>query len=501
MKRNLVLTIALLLAAPPAVAEKVQLGWRTVLEYDSELVAQNGGQGDMISTFGPTLQLSGEHRRFTYQLRQNSSFEKHAKFTGLDDFRHEVGGQARFQISPRVSASVTETFSSVPFQRNSVVNSPDGPPIGPSEPSRNLTTGSVLTNVVSGSLNVIPAPRWAASSQVTNIFRTFDNPTLNSQNSLSTSFVNQLNYTLNESHSFGAGARVSVRDFQAGEIKSTTSTWEAFASWNWRIDPRSTLRARFGPSGSVDKPRSPADPMVTRFASVAGGLLVDPATCPRLAGVPVFLPGLCGAIAQPALGPADQAILAGLSAPALGLPTVENRQNNVNLFFAFTLNRTWDHFDVTGTWSRGDSQIDSLGSGTVVDNIQVVSTYRFTSRLRLRGTFRFTRRTSDVKRQIPVLLLANPPIPIPGLSVPAMGAEITGSATFDNGFKQVEDSSNARLSLQRDVGRYSSVSIGTNLRRDTSDFNSSIDAQDLKRTTNSWEIVLSFTYRFRPVRF
>jgi len=501
MSRNLALTIALLFAASPAVAEDLQLGWRTLVEYDSELVAQNGGQGDLISTFGPIVKLKGEHRRLTYQLEQYSGFEKHATFTELDDVRHQFQGRARFQFSPRVWAVVNENFSSVPLLRNGVANSPNAPAIDPSEPSLQLATGTVVSNVVSASLTVIPAPRWAGITQVTSIFRTFDNPTLNSQDTISTTVLNQLSYSLNESHSFGAGARYSVRDFRTSDSSSTTSTWEAFASWNWQIDSRSALNARFGPSGSVDTPQSAADPVVTRFASLGNGQLVDPATCPRLAGVPVFIPGLCGAIAQPALSPADQAILAAFSAPPLGIPGVKGGQSNINLFFAFTLDRTWDRFRVSGTWSRSDSQVDSLGSTTVVDSFVVDSRYQFTPRLRLAGTFRFTRRTSDVQREIPVLLIANPPIPIPGLSVPAMGAEFTGSAAFDNGFKQTRNSSNLRVRLVRDVGRYSSSFIGVVARRQTTDFNSSIDTQDFKDTRDSWEVQFGFTYRFRPIRF
>ena len=500
MKRNLVLTIALLLAAPPAPAEELQLGWRTLLEYDSELLAQNGGQGDLISTFGPVVKLNGEYRRFNYQIENYSAFEKYAKFSQLDDFRTELQARGRYQISPRAFVNVTENFSSLPILRNGAANSVDTLPADPSEPTLNLSTGNLLTNTVTASLTVIPTPRLAGTSQVTNIFRRFGTPSLNAQDTVSTTILNQLSYSLNESHSFGAGARYSVRDFQTSDRTSTTSTWEAFASWNWRIDSRSTLSARFGPSGSVDSPQSPADPVVTRFASVAGGLLVDPATCPQLAGVPVFLPGLCGTIAQPALGPADQAILAGFAAPALGIPTVENRQNNVNLFFSFTLDRSWDRLNVSGTLSRSDSQIDSLGSNSIVTSFLARSAYRFSSRLRLVGTFRFTRRTSDVQREIPVLLLANPPIPIPGLSVPAMGAEFTGSAAFDNGFKQTRDSTNVRVRLTRDVGRFSSSFVGVILRRQTTDFNGSIDSQDFKATTDTWEVQIGFTYRFRPIR-
>lgn len=527
--RTLAITIALLCLAPGADAEQVQFGWQTLLEYDSEITS--GGDGDFFVRSGPVTRLEGEHQRLSYDIEHSSGYEKYATYTRLDAWRHDVIASAQYWISPRVRLNLSNTFQLLPQLRNDTVDIADTGGV-PDTLDDRLNTGEVLTNVFTTTMTTAPHPRLSTSSQVSVIYRQFDDPNLNSQDTTSTTVMNQVTYQLNESHSFGTGLRFSNRDFQtfvaSERTDATTRTYEPFASWTWLVDSRSTFSARTGPAWNdttINDQQEPSTfPLYPTVVGIVGGLggplggkVRDPSQCPAENAVPeqmgVIVTAECGLYNQdPGTGFPDGAITGPELTALLGLramPTLASRDNaasnQANLYFAFTVDRRWDRYDLFATWIRSDSQTQSLGSSTVVDTLQLRARYFFTERFRFTGTFRFTRRFSDVKTESLFLVMSDTLSPIPEASLPGfdpvLGAPVVGTTAVDTSFKQTQDSYSLRLQLNRDLWRHSSAFLGVSLRRQENDFDSKLDALDINTTTHSYVIQLGFTYRFQPMRF
>jgi len=508
MKHTLALTLALAFAAPSALADQVQFGLRSLNEYDSEVTVFDGGQDDLIFTFGPTTRIEGERRRFNYEIEHYSGYQKYVEFGELDDWRHELRARAQYDISPRAQIQVSNNFQQLPQLR-----------------AGNVEDAVVDDETTVPTLTLLPLPRLVSTSQVSVIYREFDNPTLNAQNTVSTTVFNQLSYQLSEAHALGLGGRWSTRDFETGtlgeERDANTQTYEAFAHWVWSLDERSTLTGRVGPAWTVDDIEPAMFPTTvlrypTRIDLSTGmltGFVVDPTTCPPEDARPggfLLSPDCTRLVQDPATGFED-----GFTGPELdallGLETMvdveqpdDRGQADVNVFFSFTLDRRWDRLLLSATFSRSDSQTQSLGAATVVNSVFANARYDITSRLQLQATFRFSRRTSDVEREIPRLVISDtlqliPEIPAPPPGV--MGAPIIDSVTEDASFEQTQDSYNLRVRLSRDIGRYSSAFVGVNLRRQETELDGVIDTQDFLGETESWQVQMGFTWRFRPIRF
>jgi hypothetical protein len=543
MKRTLAITLALLGAAPAAVAEELQFGWRTLVEYDSEVVSQGGGQDDLIFTNGPVTRLSGEHRRFDYEIEHYSGYEKYVWLDELDEWRHQLSTRARFDLSPRARIEMTNNFQQLPQLRTGTIDDVAiGETVG-DDPSR-FDTGTITTNVFTTSLTTAPLPRLVTTSQVAVIYREFENPGLNSQNTVSTTLLNQALYRWNESHSFGSGIRYSTRDFQIGDaetadpddtIDANTQTWETYGIWNWQIDARTSFSARFGPAWSsddIDEPEPqtefptypffitpiPGDPSLT-----PRGFLRDPNNCPPENA----RPGLGGVILTGDCIPAfNQPFGTGLSGTfgedvgiqgaqldalqdltiMLPVPEIEDAgDNQANLFFSFTLAHDFDRTNVAASWIRSDSQTQSLGSNTVVDTFLLNSRYHVSPRMRFNASFRFTRRFSDVEQERRFLLFSTTPEPIPAASLPGfdpvLGFPTLELVVEDASFEQTRDSYSLRFQLSRDWGRWSSAFVSLALRRQETELDSELDFLDVSATSESFLIQMGFTYRFQPIRF
>jgi len=535
MKRVLVVTIVLLLAAPAAVADELQLGWRTLTEYDSEVTSQDGGEDDLIFTNGPVTRVSGERRRFSYEIEHFSGYEKYVWLNELDDWRHELSARLGLELSSRVRLTVSNSFRQFPQLRTFQ----DLDDVIDDEPNLNLDTGTFTTNVFTTTLTTIPLPRLVTTSQLSVVFQDVDNPTLTSQNTLSTTLLNELSYRWNESHSFGGGMRFSSRDFETGDldtvevddtIDATTQTYEAFGRWVWQVDARTTFSTRFGPAFSTDdvddpetRTEAPTFPFTVLLSDgVERGFLRDATSCPAENARPalggVILTGDCLLFNQPfgtgTSGLAGEEL--GIIGPQLdglrALTTLLSRPDSssggddgANLFVSLTLTHEFDRMNVSASWVRSDSQTQGLGSNTIVDTLLLSSQYRFSRRLRLNADFRFTRRFSDVEREQVLLVLSEtaqniPEASLPGF-LPVQGFPVLGLSVEDASFEQTFDSYSLRFRLVRDWNRYSTAFVSLSLRRQENEVDSQLDFQDVDSSQDTFLIQLGFTYRFQPIRF
>lgn len=525
MKRTLAAITALLLAAPSASADEVQFGLRSLNEYESELTTTAGGEDDWIFTFGPTTRIVGERRRFNYEVEHFSGYQKYVDFGELDDWRHELRARFQYDISPRAQLQVVNSFQQLPQLRAGNV---EDAAVDEEEqvPTLNLQNGTVLTNVFSTTLTLVPLPRLVSTSQVAIIYREFEDPSLNAQNTVSTTLFNQLSYQLNEAHALGFGGRWSTRDFETGDLQgdrdANTQTYEAFAHWVWNLDERSTFTGRVGPAWTVDDIDPAMFPTTIRRYPVAifnifgqpTGFVRDPNTCPpenaRPGGFlltdecfPVFIQPFGTGFELGFTGPELETLLGLETMVDVDQPD-ERGQADVNVFFSFTLDRRWDRLLLSATFSRSDSQTQSLGAATVVNSVYANARYDITSRLQLQATFRFSRRQSDVERELVGLIISDMSEVILDIPAPAggvLGFPIVGTTTEDRSFEQTQDSYNLRVRLSRQIGRYSSAFVGVNLRRQDTELDGVIDSQDFTGETESWQFQMGFTWRFRPIRF
>jgi len=522
MKRIVLIAIAWLVVAAPAAAEQVQLGWRTVMEYDSEVTSIDGGEDDLIFTFGPLLRIEGDYRRFRYQIEQSSEYEHYIDLGPLSDWRHELRANFVYDISPQVQIQLNNSFQQLPQIRNGNIDDAAVDAAGAS--TSFVEAGRVRTNVFTATLATVPTVRLTTTSQLSVIFREFDNATLNAQNTLSTGILNQLSYQLNERHSFGGGFRFSSRDFETGlagqdELTdATTQTWEVFASWLWQVDSRSTFSVQIGPAFSSDDVDRNSSLSTSQhpIAGVVGGsaFLRDPASCPaenaRPGGVLLtddcipFLNQDMASVFFPLGIPVGSQTFAELTALQSVFPLDEPDDSAANVFFAFQMDRRWDRARASLSWSRSDSQTQALGSNTVVDNVLFDSIFDLSSRMRFLSNFRFTRRFSEVERElVGGLLLSDTVGPIPDVftpdGVPLIGAPIVGFVPVDSSFDQEIRTYRLQFRLVRDWGRWLSSFVSLTLRRQENDLDSDLDTLDSETKRDSFIVRVGFSYQFKPI--
>jgi hypothetical protein len=512
--RNPVLSLVLLLLlATPAAAVEVQLGWDSEIEYHSQVLESD----DVIFNFGPALEITHEGRRLSYRLNQVTTYEKYLNHPGLDDFRIGLNGSARYAISPHLQLDVSNRFTQTPLLRSGERLETDEEIAAAAargdvlEATFEGDTGKLLGNTFSTGLTFSPTERLSLSSRVIHLYRNFDNESQTAQDTSSVSVSGQGVYRVFKDHQLGSGFRFSQRDFEGSGLsgqENRTTTYNAFAVWNWDIDERSTFGLTVGPAWSDD---DQAEPVFPRYPTIPGrpSFLPNPATCPLLLagnGAPVIIGGFpvafvdprCEPIDQPPLTAMQQARLAEIDAGLVDTRGEPEDQTDVNVFFTLSLDRNWDRLSVLAQWSRSDSQTQSLGSSTLVDTFYLQSSYWLTRRLRLSGTFRFTRRETDFNREVlvPLVPVGLGPIPeLPGFQ----GAPVIGAAPLQQDFQQTNDAYTTQLRLTRLWGRHSSLYAQTSYRRGETDFQ--VNGIGASSSVDQWQVQFGFVYRLDPIRF
>jgi hypothetical protein len=512
--KSLVTSLVLLPSlAVPAAAVEVQLGWDSDVEYDSQVLADD----DVIFRFGPTVEISGERRRFSYEFSQTTQYEKYLDHSGLDDFRLRANGSARYTISPRAVLDVSNRFYQTPLLRSGEqLESPEEIAEAAAQglvidPTFEGDTGRLISNSFSTGLTLTPVERLTLTGRVNHLYRNFDDENLNAQDTSAVSVISQGTYRALEHHEFGAGFRFTQRDFeglQQSDEENQTTTYNAFAVWNWTIDERSTFSLTAGPAWSENEP---ADPDLRRYPTIPGSptALPNPATCPLylingnlvvLGGFPlVFVDSRCQPIDQAPLTEDQQEILADLDAGFVDVRGDPEDETDVNVFFTLRLDRNWDRLSLQTLWSRSDSQTQALGSSTVVDSFFFGSSYRLTRRLQIAGSFRFTRRDTDSDQEFltPLIPLAMP-APIPELSG-IDGVPVVAAAPRRQEIRQTIDSYVTELRLSQDWGRHSNVYALARYYRSESEFE--VNGVGASSSLDQWQVLFGVVYRLKPFRF
>ncbi len=524
MRRSIQLaTITLLCATSPVAAEELQLGAHFQTSYSDAAVASggNGDSDDVIFAFGPDLRLSGEHPRLSYQIDQAFGYKLYQKNDQLSDWTYDLRTNGSWQMTPHLSLSVNESFTSQP--QLSVVEAAEAG----EDQANNLDTSRVLTNTFSAALTATPTARLTTSAEVASLYRHYEDPSTSSQDLsaedfastgnqdiLSTTVSTHTTYLLTEAHLVGAGFRWTTRDFESNraDAQGTTNVYEVFASWTWQIDARTTFSAQAGPAFSGDELEA-TPTTFGRYAQVLGdpSQLVNPLSCAR-PGPPVlfippdiFLPtrivdSSCEGIPQRLLSPAEQDLLASLPfvVPGIEVPEFDPSPSNVNVFFSLSLQRRWDQITAFADWSRSDSQTQGIGSATVLDSFRAGLRYQPSLRWHALLTFRFTRRFTDFDQEsvFPfVFEAANALLEIPDVS----GSPIIGTIPAGSRFKTTDDLYHLQLRLNRDWGRNSSLYAGVDWFNQDSNTKTRFDTFQSNR--QHFRVEVGFNYRFQPIRF
>lgn len=509
MKQLRATTIALVFVALPAVAEEIQFGLTSATEYDTDVTTQL--QDDVIFTFGPQVEITGEHRRFDYVFRHQSEFEAYGQSEAFNDWRHRTLFTGTGRLHPKLSLEITERLSVAPSASSfDEFRAPGSDPLlDPEiEPFRR---DDVLTNVFRVSLTATPTSRLVMVFDVNHFFREFDNPTASQQSTESVTLSTQTLYRWSESHTFGAGFRFRRRLFETGDSDGQNSTdiYDVFGIWRWKVTERTSFSFQAGPAFSEDDPVEPelsaiafvpSDP--TRFA--------DTSTCAVRDSVfgLAILDNSCRPYDQPALTPEQLDFVASRTpnlASAVGIAEPEGA-SNIDPFFSLSFAHELDHGSLFASWTRSDSESQGLGSATTSNVFRMGLSYEPIRRWSTNASFTFSRRTTDLEQELvfPVARVFPTFELVDGPLAGLMFNEIAGAILRDGVIFQESDTMTLRFSVVRYVGRWSNVFFDVTMRRleTRSEFEVDGSSAGLSESgRDGYQFRIGFNYRFRPIRF
>jgi len=524
-------TIVLLLGSPPAGAEQVEIGVDFATEYDSRVLQD---EGDVIWQTGPSLRLSGDRRRVGYSIEYRPQLEIYMEQDDFDAVRHYLAANGTWQIDARNRLTVSESFSHVPrvqSLRDDVPGSEDTP--GFEDTVLEFEQNSVLRNFFSATWSSSPMPRIGTSVQVAHFLTEYDDASLRSQNTDAITLTTQATYQLAGNHGVGVGFRLQSRNFETGQPleETTTNTYEVFGSWAWTIDERTSFSFQAGPAFAEDEiddptfaafglaPRSPtflADPATCRFnITLAEQLGLTPAEVElvnELLGLDLdpnltaaVLDGTCRPIAgQDELTPAQQEALLESEATIpsqLQFGEAEN-DSNVNIFFALNFQRQWDRLEFSTSWVRSNSETQGFGSATILDSFRSTLIWSFLPRWRLSTTFRFSRRFTDIDREVllPIFGGEIQTIDLPEFAGSGIeGYRINGFLPVQQKLELTDDVYSLDLRLSREVGPRITIFTGAQYR--TQESRTEGDDFSARAESDQYSFRIGFNYRFRPIRF
>ncbi len=506
MRKALLFTTILLAAiARPVLGDTVQFGIRAQTEFDIE---DTENESDTITQAGPTIRFQGDGRRYTYDLRHDSSFEKYARDERRNDWEHRTNFRGTWVPTSRWSATFTNNFSRLSSLRSSEQDLSDVDSVVEAE--FDFETEAITTNSFTAQLQGQHTPRFSTVSTLSHFYRDPENEGDGRQKIDSVTLVNSGSYQVFSDHRFGIGHRFRSLESSTESFERTTRTNEIFFTWNWQIDARTSFSLQAGPAFAEDDPQDLDFPQFGTLPQDSRSF-ANPDTCPpvflrnELGQVERFaiLTSSCRAVNQDRLTLAQRDRVQSSSAIFRFERADLESETNINPFFNLSLTRNFARGSVFASWSRTDSQTQSTGSETILDTVNAGVRYRISPRWSSSVTFRFSRRTTDSDREVPFALLSFQGDPN-ALGTGLLAAPIVGAVDFDQRLLSEADFYDLEFRTSREVGRYSSVFSSLRLRRTAShvesEFNNSGLTSTRESSENDFSILVGFNYRFRPIQ-
>lgn len=549
MFRSVHIAILLLLLAAPAAAEELQfeLGSTTAWESDIRRGAVGGGD-DVVWEIRPRVRLEGTHPRLDYSLGYDMRAEFYTQLSELDEQNHYFTGSADYHLGRRTSLGFRNRLSMVSNIRrlnDLALTGEEGEPV---EGEIDLQDEDILTNSFTATLTTRPWSRLEGVLTFNHFVRDAGETASSAEQGLARQDIDALtmtataNYLFSEDTSAGVGFRWRQRESESSGVQvdtdgvsTTTTFYDLFATWSQRLDPATTFSVQVGPSLGRDERDEPPT-TVREFPRVAGPdgqpLLLSGAGCQRVDVGGVSRPFLslgCRQVVYPLFDDGGQAIAAAvqpsipdslqgsLDARRVDLDLLPGEEvgsdgSNVNLFASMSLQRSWDRWNLVLRYTRSDSQVQSLGSSTVLDSLRADLRWVPSPRWNAVLTFGFTRRSSELESGTPVAVLGEPE-EIPELGMfqppsvlidgetlvpqdprPFVGAPIIGLASLDTEREVIQDLYDVNFRVTRDLTRKLQAFGEARYRRQERGGDLAADPFD------RYEVRFGFRYQFRPIR-
>lgn len=407
--------LAFALAFPGmAGAAELEVAIDAVTQYNTNVLTTNEGEQDDFSLrAGPELTLRGDRASaLQYSLRVRPTYEVFLDLPDIDTWEHYVNGDVSYRLGDS-----TEIYAEDQFQRLESLTSrseflaQDPDVVG--QPETILGRETVDLNYASVGLRHSFTPRVIGELGFSNSLYLPSNEDVSDASTSSghASFT----YALSRLDRLGWGVQATNQDFGDTDLSdgSVTRFYELFGLWERQLSPTWSLNLRAGPtlvkpeSQTLEAPTSDFSryPLLRDF-STGELFFVDADSCPEEQTFVVFT-AACQQVSTPVTD--AQRLLLSLDVPGpLPLRTAvqEIGGTEVTYFAQMSLTKRWRRADAALSYRRSAGTSSSLSTSTVVDTLELRSSWRPTERWSFFGTLSYNLQGQSSKQPRNFVVLA-----------------------------------------------------------------------------------------------
>jgi hypothetical protein len=505
MRRHVLIILALLPAvALPAAAAEFIPSWDVDGVWDSNVLrTETDEESDFSLRTGPDLRFREKQGNFTYDATYQLRYQEYVRLNGISEFDQFANGEASWRVTPTTDVGFSDDFGYSASLGGIFDFVGVGTAIQIVTPKRQRIT----TNTANANVRQRLGPLWELTFSVNNDFTGFRAE--NQPDSLSTSGTIQATRGITRRLIAGVGGRYQRQDFSDTQDRAGqgSTVYQGFGILNYRISPTWRFAMSAGPA--LAEP----DPLPNQAIQASSYFPVAADTCPTRSDGIHFVPQgqalgftITGPRCQPALFRAPNGTL------LLALPTSRTEPvpfsaqggslTSLNYFGRISLDKDWEHWTGSVSYSRSASSGSGLGTSTAVDtfegtvrwtpspwwNVSLLAVYSTQTQLTAQRALQFAVRSEQsevlVQAQNGAIGTISAPIAVP--------FEVSQGDAIDNAFTAT--TTRVELFGMRRLSRRLSID-GTATwwqQATSSDFAEGTSIQD-------YRVVLGFTWNFEPI--
>ena len=376
MRGRLLVSLALLLHAAPAGAERLMYGGRSEAFWtDNVFGTSQDALPDEVGRLAPWADVSDNEGRVTWGLRAAPTYEYYVDQSGLRGFDYDVGGRFGWYLGDRTTFTASDRF--LRYHSVTAFNEQAAPgetiiPIG----QRQLFT----TNTINGSLDHRLGPLDRVSLSVSQNIYDFSDDNQPDHSYLGTYLT--YDHTLSERASIGTRVSWAQQTTNRTDVPDdVTDYYNLAGTFSYTFSPTMQLGLSAGPTWIQNNSKGFVAPSVTTTQGVTipdaaarrpfplrqesdGFHFLDADSCPLVSGVRVSSP-TCKSV-QPALTDRQLQVFnlftpSQILVPFLGsVPSIGG--GNTTYFASATLSKQWERWNGTLSYTRSAGQSTTIAT-------------------------------------------------------------------------------------------------------------------------------------------
>lgn len=485
---RIAIVLGLLLIPGLALADELELGLGSSVEYDSNVYrSRSNEQQDAIFRILPEASLYRDRGDLQYRLSYAVPFEQGVETAdNISDFDHVANAESSW-----IYDEATEFFFSDRFRYDRSVTRRYAEEDDTADISNRRAR--VLTNTATLGMNHAVSPR--TTTGVTFSHSLFDTRERQRQDNQTFALTTDVNYAVTTRNQLGTGFSFTFQDFErsGGLPESQTYYYNLFGSWVFRFDETTSFSIIAGPTLiQIDEQAFPDSRTVDTTPMVGGqafdfstcGTVTDPldpmGTVPVLAGCKLLDPQ------PPSFTPG--ATLVGF---APGASPRSDEELRITAFGRAVFSKRWTPSLVSVlSYRRQQSAASGLGGSTVLDAVTAGTDWQIDRWWDASIRFDFAHRESIGKSTQTFLIVEEGP------NGEAIARQTAPGLTFAR-VKNSIDTDNIGVAgrLARQIGRRAEASLRISYNKQFSD-------RGTRGRVSDYDVILAifgFRYLFEPI--